>query len=72
VWKYQVIQTSTSNIDFHYLMREGESLSQEMQGILREAFQRHMGERMVVRFVSGEFEASRSGKHRFVINCLEE
>ena len=72
VWKYQVIQTSTSNIDFHYLMREGESLSLEMQGILREAFQRHMGERMVVRFVSGEFEASRSGKHRFVINCLEE
>ena len=68
VWKYQVVQTEHTNIVFHYLLRDDGSLSSEMQKTLEGVFQRYLGEDLQVQFVAGEFETTKAGKHRFVIN----
>ena len=36
IWKYQVVQTELDRIVFHYMLRDGESLSHEMQHTLVE------------------------------------
>jgi phenylacetate-CoA ligase len=68
VWKYQVVQTEPDTIFFHYLLRDGERLSKNWQDRLVSVFQRYLGDDLRVEFVRGEFETTRAGKHRFVIN----
>ena len=72
VWKYQVVQTELDKIIFHYMLRNGEFLSREMQNTLVGVFRRYLGDELQVLFVEGEFEIPRSGKHRFVINRVPE
>jgi phenylacetate-CoA ligase len=72
VWKYQVVQTEFDKMIFHYMLRDGESLSREMQNTLVDVFRRYLGDELQVLFVEGEFETPRSGKHRFVINRVPE
>jgi phenylacetate-CoA ligase len=68
VWKYQVVQTERNNIIFHYLLRDDESLSSEMQNTLESVFRRYLGENLQVQFIVENFEITKAGKHRFVIN----
>jgi phenylacetate-CoA ligase len=68
VWKYQTVQTGVDNIVFHYVLREGEMLSDEMKNTLERVFRKYLGESLRIEFVVGEFEVTKSGKHRFVIN----
>jgi phenylacetate-CoA ligase len=70
VWKYQVVQTEADKIVFHYMVRDGSLLTSDMQKVLIDVFRRHLGEKLQVFFVSGDFESTRSGKHRFVINKI--
>ena len=72
VWKYQVVQTDLDRIVFRYMLRDGEPLSREMQHTLVEVLRRYLGDDLQVLFVEGEFETTRSGKHRFVINRVPE
>lgn len=72
VWKYQVVQTEPDTIVFHYLLRDSEQLSRKMQDNLVEVFRRYLGDNLRIQFVLGEFETTRAGKHRFVINRLPE
>lgn len=72
VWKYQVVQTELDNIVFHYMLCDDKSLSWSMQNTLVGVFRRYLGENLRVQFVLGEFETTRSGKHRFVINRVPE
>jgi phenylacetate-CoA ligase len=72
IWKYQVVQTEPDKIVFHYMLRDGESLSCEMQHTLVGVLRRYLGDELQVRFMEGGFETSRSGKHRFVINRVLE
>jgi hypothetical protein len=72
IWKYQVVQTELDKIVFHYMLREGESLSGQMQDTLVGVLRRYLGTALQVRFMEGGFETSRSGKHRFVINRVLE
>jgi phenylacetate-CoA ligase len=67
-WKYQAVQTEFDKIVFHYMLRDGDSLSREMQNTLVGVFRRYLGDELQVSFVEGEFETPSSGKHRFVIN----
>jgi phenylacetate-CoA ligase len=68
VWKYQVVQTELDKIIFHYMIRDGDSLTPDMEKVLIDIFRRYLGEELQVFFVPGDFESTRSGKHRFVIN----
>jgi phenylacetate-CoA ligase len=68
VWKYQVVQTERNNIIFHYLLRDDGSLPSDMQKTLEGVLRRYLGEDLQVQFVVGEFETTKAGKHRFVIN----
>ena len=68
VWKYQVVQTSAREIVFHYLLRDNAHLSTEDKDMLKGMIRRYLGSDMAVKFVIGEFETTRSGKHRFAIN----
>jgi phenylacetate-CoA ligase len=68
VWKYQVVQTDPDHIIFHYLLRDGGPLSSEMRKTIEGVFRRYLGEDLQVRFVIEEFETTKAGKHRFVIN----
>ena len=70
VWKYQVVQTEADKIVFHYLFRDGSPLTSDMQKVLIDVFKRHLGEKLRVCFVENDFESTRSGKHRFVINKM--
>jgi phenylacetate-CoA ligase len=70
VWKYQVVQTEADKIVFHYLFRDGSPLTSDMQKVLIDVFRRHLGEKLQVSFVENDFESTRSGKHRFVINKM--
>lgn len=70
-WKYQVIQTELNRIVFHYVLKENEDLSSEMQQMLITLFKKHLGEALQVEFVVGQFETSKSGKHRFVVNKMD-
>jgi len=70
VWKYQVIQTKSDKIIFHYLIRDGSPLTPDMQQVLIDVFRRYLGEKLQVCFVENDFENTRSGKHRFVINKI--
>jgi phenylacetate-CoA ligase len=73
VWKYQTVQTNLDRVVFHYLLREGEILSDDMKSELERVFRKYLGKSLKIEFVVGEFERSKSGKHRFVINrALEE
>jgi hypothetical protein len=72
VWKWQVVQTEPSKIMFHYLLRNDQSLSDEMKSTLVLTMKKYLGESMQVQFVEGDFETTRSGKHRFVINKVSE
>jgi phenylacetate-CoA ligase len=68
VWKYQVVQTERNHVRFHYLLRDNRSLSSEMQHTLERVLRRYLGEDLQVQFIVGEFETTKAGKHRFVIN----
>jgi phenylacetate-CoA ligase len=72
IWKYQVVQTELDRLVFHYMLRDGESLSCEMQHTLVGVLRRYLGDELQVLFMEGEFETTRSGKHRFVINRVLE
>jgi hypothetical protein len=72
VWKWQVVQTESDNIMFHYRLRNGYSLSTEMKKSLSDTFRKYLGKDLQVQFVEEEFETSGSGKHRFVINKVSE
>jgi phenylacetate-CoA ligase len=72
IWKYQVVQTELDKIIFHYMLRNGETLSCEMQHALVGVLQRYLGDELQVRFMEGGFETTRAGKHRFVINRVLE
>jgi phenylacetate-coenzyme A ligase PaaK-like adenylate-forming protein len=72
VWKYQVVQTDYGKIVFHYSLRDGEVLPDEMRNTLTSVFRRYLGDNLQVEFVVGGFETSKSGKHRFVINRVFE
>jgi phenylacetate-CoA ligase len=68
-WKYQVVQTAWDNIIFHYLpQNDGGGLSQERRDSLVELLREYLGNDVQVQFVMGQFEMSKSGKHRIVIN----
>jgi phenylacetate-CoA ligase len=68
VWKYQVVQTEGDTIIFHYAMSNGTDLSKQMQDTVAEAFRRHLGRNLRVKFEREIFELPPSGKHRVVIN----
>jgi phenylacetate-CoA ligase len=72
IWKYQVVQTELDKIIFHYMLRDGESLSCEMQHTLAGVLRKYLGDELQVQFIEGGFETSRSRKHRFVINRVLE
>jgi len=72
VSKYQVVQTELDKITFHYMLRDGESFSRDMQNTLVGVLRRYLGNELQVQFVEGKFETPRSGKHRFVINRVLE
>jgi len=72
IWKYQVVQTELDRIIFHYLLRDSESLSYEMQHTLMGVLRKYLGDELQVLFMEGEFETTKSGKHRFVINRVLE
>lgn len=72
VWKYQVVQTARDELVFHYLLRGGGCLSREMERTLAGVFRSYLGADLQVRFQVGDFEISKSGKHRFVINRVAE
>jgi len=70
-WKYQVIQTEYNKVIFHYLLcDDGVELSHEMRDCLRSLLWKYLGDNVKIQFVVGDFEVSKSGKHRFVINRI--
>jgi len=69
-WKYQVVQTRPREIHFHYLCDGKEGLTDATKAELESVFRHHLGDDLCVTFVIGEFEATPSGKHRFVINRM--
>lgn len=71
-WKYQVVQSTVDHIDFHYLLQADKQFSEKMTQDLRKVFQHHLGQDVQVNFVEGNFETTRSGKHRFVINKIAQ
>jgi phenylacetate-CoA ligase len=68
-WKYQLVQTAWDNVIFHYLpQNDGMGLSQKRRDSLVELLREYLGNDVQVQFVMGQFEMSKSGKHRIVIN----
>jgi hypothetical protein len=72
VWKYQVVQIDRGTIIFHYLTGDGNPLNLKMQSMLGEVFRKYLGRDLKVMFEVGNFETTRSGKHRFVINKISQ
>jgi len=70
VWRYQVVQIDRGEIVFHYVTRDGNPLSPKMQSLMIEVFRKYLGGDLQVSFVVGNFETTKSGKHRFVINKI--
>jgi phenylacetate-CoA ligase len=68
VWKYQVVQTESDNVIFHYATANERALSKEMQVTVAATFRKHLGYDLKVHFEPDTFEIPPSGKHRVVIN----
>lgn len=71
VWKYQIIQVERDTIFFHYLLSDGNDFTPLMRDTLTTVLRRYLGQDMKISFVLGNFEVPPSGKHRFVINRVQ-
>lgn len=71
-WKYQAIQKTKTKIEFHYLLDSDESLSAETKQDVTSSIRDHLGIEVEVQFIEGGFETPESGKHRFVVNQVDD
>jgi phenylacetate-CoA ligase len=71
-WKYQVVQTRTDEIEFHYLPQDNAQVTSKTTAKLVSVLRDHLGSDLRVKFVVGQFIVPKSGKHRFVINMIED
>ena len=68
VWKWQIVQTSLTHLEFHYLPREGVEFDTATREQIVQVMQRHLGSDLRVNFIEGGFVVPPSKKHLLVVN----